>query len=196
MLGGKLPELHFGLKGLQLKLVLMFDVLLIVFFKHCWFKCYPQIFNDVWPRNLWRPLQNLSLFSTFIFLFTDGVCLVPEYDGMKCVKLYTFMPYGDHFSFHLIKYLHWHRFWPEVPKHLLTVIYKLINIVIPQLVLLFPISLLFCVLDSVSASNVSSSKLAVVPHRSWGCCMHRAGKLPTGPLKRERIDLEKTSMRV
>lgn len=48
-----------------------------------------------------------------------------------------------------------------MPKYLLTALYKLMNIVIPQLVLLFRISLLFGVLDSVSASNVSSSELAV-----------------------------------
>lgn len=82
---------HFGLKGLQLKLVLMFDVHLIVFFKHRSFKCYPQLFNGAWPRNPWRPLQNLSsrLFSMFSFIFTDGVCLLPEYEGMKC---WNFIP--------------------------------------------------------------------------------------------------------
>lgn len=68
MLGGKLPELHFGQKGLQLTLVLMFDVHLLVL-------SAIHRFSMMFDPGTCEGLQNLSsrLFSAFFFFFFQMV---------------------------------------------------------------------------------------------------------------------------
>lgn len=189
--GRKLPDLHFILKGSYNS-------------NRSWcLKCVSSCFSStvvaISAINRFSMLFDpgtgeghsktfcLCLFRMFFFLFTDGVYLFPEYDGMKC---WNFIPlcFLEIISASIYLNICIKTFWPEVPTHLLTSIYTLwfLNLYYYFLPLFF----FSWVLDSVSATDVSSSKLAVAQHRSRGCCTHRAGKPQTGPFSRARIELE------